>query len=312
MFISHTHGTSADSGLLITWDPKSSLLGSIPIFGFVKEENPWRGYDWYLGSTEEPDTMTMEVHGIIPAILANPELNGLLPIGEDYWPSERPVIEKLSKIPILKWFLPKGWRDLEGYKDGIIGSHTISGLATSHTQWTGYTMDDGLDNIYSCGWINSACLPAYNYMHLTMVRHGSAFQVIDPWKTSWYAYWSLTIPRDIVLGKTIGEAYAEGIKHVGIQYAGENPVWWWDSEQNVCFFGDPDLRVFVPGTDYSTENNWKQDETKPMDYDEKASINGHMPFGATAYPHEKQPASFLEKYLPYIAVSYTHLTLPTN
>ena len=324
LFISHTHGTSAGSGLLITWDPKDSLFGMLPPiiskrFGYTKESNPWRGYDWYLGSTDDPDTMTMEVHGLLPALLGNPELNGLLPIGEDYWPSERPILHGifglLNKIPGLKWIIPEWLASDDYYKDGIVGSHTISGLATSHSQWTGYTMDDKLDNLYSCGWINSACLPAYNLMHLTMVRHGSAFQVIDPWSTSWYAYWSLTMPRDIVLGDTVGEAYAKGISHVGILYAGgggptgEEPQWWWDHEQNVCLFGDPDLRMYVPEEDYSSENTWAREDTKTLPYDEECIVDGHMPFGATAYPNAKQPKSFLEKYFLYIVIIIVALIL---
>ena len=112
---------------------------------------------------------------------------------------------------------------------------------------TGYVLDDMLKNIHSCGWINTACLPAYKYMHLTMIRHGSAFQVIDPWSTSWYAsFWAQSIPRDIICGDTVGEAYTKGIGHVGILYLTDPPQWWWDILNNVCYFGDPDLRMYVP------------------------------------------------------------------
>jgi len=307
LFISHTHGTGAGSGLLVTWDPDDSIFGYLPNivskrFGYTRESNPWRGYDWYLGSTEDPDTMTMEVNGILPALLGNPNMNGLLPIGEDYWPSERPILHFLTNLPIIKWFMPEWAKDSSYYKDGIIGSHTISGLAVSHSQWTGYSMDDRLENLYSCGWINSACLPAYKYMHLTMIRHGSVYQVIDPWSTSWYAYWSLTMPRDIVLGDTVGEAYRKGISHVGILHATDPPQWWWDSEQNVCFFGDPDLRMYVPNTEYSNANYWEKGDTEPLRYDEELDIDGHMPFGATGYPHEKEPLPFWLEYLVVIII----------
>jgi len=130
------------------------------------------------------------------------------------------------------------------------------------------------------------------------MRHGSVYQVIDPWSTSWYGtFWLQSIPRDIILGDTIGEAYMKGISHVGIQYVTEPPNWWWDVENNVCFFGDPDLRPFVPGTDYSDKNCWEQEDVKPARYDEEFNINGHMPFGVTNYPHEKEQKTFWQQYL---------------
>jgi len=195
-----------------------------------------------------------------------------------------------------------GWlKNPDYYKDGLVGAHTITTLAASSTSLTGYTLDDGLENIHSCGWINTACLPAYNLMHLTMVRHGSVFQVIDPWPTSWYgSFWQQTIPRDIILGDTIGEAYEKGIRHVGILYNTEPPQWWWDVAENVCFFGDPDLRPFVPDTKYSDANYWTKGETEPLRYDSELDVDGHMPFGATGYPHEKEPLSFWLEYLAVI------------
>jgi hypothetical protein len=196
----------------------------------MKEENPWRGYEWYLGSTKNPDTLTMEVHGFLPGLLGNPNIRGLFPTGLDFLPSERPVIHRifglLNKIPVLKWFIPEWLASGDYYRDGIVIATTFGIVATS-SELTGFTLDDALGNIHSCGWINVACLPAYKYMHLTMVRHGSVFQVIDPWSTSTYgSYWIQTIPRDIILGDTVGEAYMKGIKHVGILYTGDPPQWW--------------------------------------------------------------------------------------
>jgi hypothetical protein len=114
-----------------------------------------------------------------------------------------------------------------------------------------------------------------------------------------------SIPRDVILGDTIGEAYNKGISHVGILYVGDDgdpPQWWWDSAENVCLFGDPDLRMFVPGTDYSDANYWEQKDTKPLRYDEDFSINGHMPYGATSYPHEKEPKSVISLWSVSIIV----------
>lgn len=309
LLISSTHGTCVDGGLMLTWDPQESVFGYLPgiisnRFGFKKELNPWRGYDWYLGSTENPDTLTMEVHGFIPALLGNPNIRGLLPTGEDFWPSERPILHKLTNLPIIKWFLPKWLKDSDYYKDGMVIAHTIGTLATSSISMNGTNLDDSLDNIHSCGWINTACLPAYKYMHLAMVRHGSSFQVIDPWETSWYgSFWAQSIPRDIILGDTIGEAYVKGISHVGVLYITDPPQWWWDILNNVCFFGDPDLRVYVPDTKFSEDNFWEKKETEPLYYDEDFSVEGHMIFDVTEYPHEKMNIISWQQYvLIFIAI----------
>jgi len=220
----------------------------------------------------------------------------------DFWPSERPILHGIANLPIIKWFMPEWLKDSDYYKDGTVISSTLGVVATSHSLLTGYTLDEKLENVYSCGWINSACLPAYKYLHLTMIRHGSSYQVMDPWVTSWYAYWSSTMPRDIVLGDTVGEAYTKGISHVGITYVTDPPQFWWDTAQNVCFFGDPDMRMYVPDTTYSDANHWEKEDTKPLVYDEEINIDGHMPFGASTYPNEKQPTSILEKYFLYIMI----------
>lgn len=308
VWISGTHGAGQGSGRLLTWDPDDSTFGSFPNiiskrFGYTKESNPWRGYDWYLGSTANPDTLTMESHGFLPALLGNPNIDGLFPIGMDFWPSERPILHGIANLPIIKRLVPEWLKDSDYYKDGTVISSLFGISATTIKLMTGYSLDKVLKNVHSCGWINSACLPAYKYMHLAMIRHGSSFQVIDPWVTSWYAYWALTMPRDIVLGDTVGEAYTKGISHVGILYVGgagptgEDPQWWWDTSQNVCFFGDPDQRLYVPNTDHSDANHWNREETKPYPYDETLSVKGHMPFGATSHPNEKQPKILFLEYL---------------
>jgi hypothetical protein len=299
LWFTGTHGGSSNSGVLVSWEPEYSLIGEIlkrdifrDRFGYMKESNPWRGYEWYLGSTENPDTMTMEIHGFLPALLGDPFAKGLFPTGEDFWPSERPILHHIANLPILRWFLPEWLKDSGYYKDGMVNAHSISNLGVSGSVFTGYNLDDTLKNVHSCGWINYCCLTSYKYIHLTMVRHGSSFQVIDPWPTSWYCgVWMQSIPRDIVLGDTIGEAYLKGIKHVGILYVSDPPQWWWDDGENVCFFGDPDLRVFIPDTKFSSNNYWTEEETASLDYAEELSIGGHMPFGATGYPHEKIPES---------------------
>ncbi|MDH7517378.1 MAG: hypothetical protein QHH19_03440, partial [Candidatus Thermoplasmatota archaeon] len=95
----------------------------------------------------------------------------------------------------------------------------------------------------------------------------------------------------------------KGISHVGILYTTDPPQFWWDITENVCFFGDPDMRVFVPGTDYSNANYWEKEDTTPLRYNAEISIDGHMPFGATDYPNAKEPVTFWQQYLvPIIAL----------
>ncbi len=298
-----THGGGGKSGYLIVW-PENGLKSQgvdlpIKLFGYEKESNPWRGYDFLMGSTETPDSMTMNVHGIIPGLIGNPNMDGLFPLGWDYTINEKPLRQNLfkliSRIPILGNFVDnRPWlMDSTYFKDGVVGAK-LGSFIHPETELTGFNTDKDLKNLYSMGWILSACLPAYKYLHLTMVRHGSSFQVADPWPTSWYAYWTNTMPRDIVLGDTVGEAYTKGISHVGKLYATDPPQWWWDTLQNVVYFGDPDLRMFVPGTDYSNENHWTRADVKAMRYDIDANIEGHMPYGATEYPNEREPEPVID------------------
>ena len=302
MWIVGSHGNSPNGGELMFHDPDSPLRSK-------KEPNPWRGYEWLGGSTEEPDTMTMEMNGIIPAALGNPEWNGIFRTSIDYARAKKPLLDLtgriLGKIPIIKNIAPDWLIDTQDYYDGVVGSLILSTQGTK--QINGIDIDNSLENLHSCAFITAACLPAYKYLHLAMVRHGSNFQIIDPWGTSWYSsFWEATIPRDIGLGDTVGEAYVKGMAHVGILYLGgaggscDEPQWWWDKAENVCYFGDPDLRLYNPDTKYSSNNHWDEGETKALSYDKDLNIKGHMPFGATSYPHQREPETILEKLLVYI------------
>ena len=120
----------------------------------------------------------------------------------------------------------------------------------------------------------SSCLIANSLLHIALIRHGSVFQVIDPWLTSWYSNFAIeTFVRDLALGLTVGEAYANGIKHVGIGYLTNQ--WWWDIFENVVYYGDPDLVVFMPS------NIWEKPE--PLWFGEM--IGGHTPHGTDGHPH---------------------------
>jgi len=97
------------------------------------------------------------------------------------------------------------------------------------------------------------------------------------------------------MGDTLGQAYELGMRACGPEFL--TGQWWWDKWENVELFGDPSLRVFVPGTDYSDNNHWEKEDTMPLRYDAEASVDGHMPFGATSYPNEKKPVTFWQQYL---------------
>jgi hypothetical protein len=151
---------------------------------------------------------------------------------------------------------------------------------------TGYDFDNAMENLHSMGFSAGSCLIANTFLQLSMVRHGSAFQIIDPWLTSWYCGFAIqTFVRDIALGYSVGEAYERGIKHVGIQYL--TGQWWWDIFENVVYYGDPDLRV------YSPLHAWEEPKPLPAG----STIDGHSPFGARGHPHAIGSTWLLEMLL---------------
>ena len=256
------------------------------------DPNPWRMYEFYLGSTEEPDTLTIEIHGILPALLGNPDMNGLFRTALDWASAKNPVRDKISNllsiIPIIRRIVPDGILDTQDYYDGMINTLLLSKIGC--TSANGTQIDDAIENLHSAGYTTNACLMATKYIHLMLIRHGSSFQIMDPWPTSWYgSVWAQSVMRDIILGDTVGEAFNKGISHVGILYLTDPPQWWWDNSECVCYYGDPDLRMFVPSTEYSDNNYWTEEDVQPIKYDEELNLAGHMQYGATSYPHEKEP-----------------------
>jgi len=291
-----SHGNQGEGGRTLFWDPGSTIK-SLPLWervmnrfvGTKNEDNPWRGYEWYLGSTEEPDTISLDMKGIIP--FTNIKLPGLPAISMTWVLARKPVREMLNKIiPFIDPF------KTDNLYDGVIAA---MGFGLDMFDWKNVTEIEGqLENLHSAGYITSICQTANTYFHLSLIRHGSVFQVQDPWPTSWYGtVWGQSIPRDIILGDTVGEAYTKGITHTGILYISDPPQWWWDREENVVYFGDPDLRMFVPSTEYSDANHWEKKEIIPLKYDTELSVDGHMLYGATSYPNEKKPLTFWDQYL---------------
>ncbi len=263
-----THGWHLHSGVLAFWDPYGvpGFVGvniSLPTI----EPNPWRGYELYLpgyldGSTEEPD------------VLSQSKLLGL-----DVVPA------RLHDIPVIK-NTPIGKR--AGY-DGVVITVLFGRLRTK--DYNGLQMDKALKNLHSAGFAAGSCFISNTYLHLTLIRHGTVFQIIDPWETSWYSAFAFEIfARNLALGYPVGKAFADGIRHTSIGYLTEQ--WWWDIKENVCYFGDPDLHIYTP------KYSWE----KPKPFGENEAIGGHALYGATSYPHEAKHKSYTLYVVATLAV----------
>lgn len=283
LWIHSSHGLHTNGGSTLFWEPQTGFNEYDPISklfglfaGAVKEENPWRGYEWYFGSTEEPDTMSMDIIGTIPFT----NIRFPLKTGLDYSLARKPIKEFLNRIiPFFKF-------EVDDRYDGVVGSIYFSRYQC--VEKNASQIEALLGNLHSVGFITSICQTSNTYFHLSLIRHGSVFQIQDPWPTSWYGtVWRQSIPRDIILGCTIGEAYVNGISYVGILYITEPPQWWWDVMENVVLFGDPDLRIWVPSAEYSNKNHWEEEDIEPLE-DIEESIDGHTLYGAENYPHEKR------------------------
>ena len=247
------HGGSSGGGVVGFWNE------------IQRESNPWRGYEEngiplvtvgsegiieenprydlsrLRGSTEDPDVVTMSKY-----------------YGLDLQPSTSPKSDG-GIIPETH--------------DGVIIAILQQGQ-TGHQ--TGYMWDDAMDNIHSVGFSAGSCLIANTYLHLTTMRHGSVFQIIDPWLTSWYSSFAMEMfAKDQATGGyTVGESYVRGITHVGIQYLVDG--WWWDIFENLVYYGDPDLVMYTPN------NAWE----KPIALEAGTSVNGHNIYGARSHPYE--------------------------
>ncbi|UCH87955.1 MAG: hypothetical protein JSV49_06705, partial [Thermoplasmata archaeon] len=216
------------------------------------EPNPWRGYEENAmamrGSTADPDVVSMNKH-----------------VGLDIQPGTGPFFD--------------GGPRRETH-DGVV---IAIAQQVQTISYNGIDFDNAMENLHSMGFSGGSCLIANTYMQLAMVRHGSVFQVIDPWLTSWYSSFAMeTFLRDLILGFNVGQAYERGIKHVGIQYLTES--WWWDIFENVVYFGDPDLRVFTP------MHSWE----RPTILKRGAIIGGHAPFGAKSHPYAIEDTTMQE------------------
>jgi hypothetical protein len=245
----------------------------------LQDDNPWRAYEWYLGSTEEPDTMSSDLKGILP--FTNINLPFFPATGMSWVSARKPLRELLNNLILRKD--PSRPFNVDNLYDGVVGTSDYSTWQLQSA--TSIEIEESLENLHSMAFFTNVCTTSNTYLHLMIVRHGSVCQIQDPWVTSWYSdVWLQSIPRDIALGYTVGEAYTRGMSKVAASYTSDSPDWWWDQLENVVYFGDPDLRLFVPGTEFSDTNHWEKPES--LRYDENLSISGHTPFGTTYYPHE--------------------------
>jgi len=180
-----------------------------------KEPNPRRGYEEVqgrlVGSTEDPDVVTMGKY-----------------TGMDNTPCTGPVA---------------GFDILPERHDGVV----IAYNQQSQTMAVyGPDLDADLEDIHSLGLFAGSCSISNTFLHLSLIRHGSSFQIIDPWLTSWYCELAQEVfYRDVGYGEmTVGEAYQDAISLVGSEYVTQD--FWWDHWENVVFFGEPDMRVYTP------------------------------------------------------------------
>ena len=295
------HGMSFEGGQLSWWEPPSHLVGLSAgsaklfdkVFGLAtgslpyEDTNPWRGYEMWWGSTEEPDSAILNSKiGVIPGWTNSMRVRDLLgkgwfKIGLDIVPSH-----------------------LAGYYDGQVGPYGITGLMGKfHSSHPATEVDDKLENLHSMNFHAGSCLIGCSYFQILFMRHGSVLQEMDPWPTSyWSGYTFQQIPKDFALGESVGESYAKGITEIGPKYIfeeGEEKRWWWDDAENVVLFTDPDLHIWIPSTKYDLEasNHWEREDFESLRYDAEFSVDGHMPFGATSYPNEKEPVTLLQQYL---------------
>ena len=329
IWVEDCHGWQGDSGVISMWDPNNP---------YVHEDNPWRAYEpilLYPGHLRDfPHWMIYLLDlqsGKTPSTLLTKELIKfhLLPeIGSTENPdvaavgTSRILINKIRlklNIPLDFWgatgivvYRDRLKHPLQALKDGLPliniyqgdGKVTISPVSGQDVTEKGYNsiaFDDALENLHSCGLNTISCLPAYTYLHMTWLRHGMSYQIIDPWTTTdWAGVWTQMLLKRFAMGDTVGQAYELGMRACGPEFlVGQ---WWWDKWENVELFGDPSLRVFVPGTDYSDANHWEQKDTMPLRYDAETSIAGHMPYGATNYPNEREPMTLLQQYIWLIAL----------
>jgi hypothetical protein len=209
------------------------------------EQNPHRGYEevggMMMGATDDPDVLTLDKY-----------------TGMDTVPCTGPIT-------------PAGI--IPERHDGVVIAYQNQAPQTEGIRGT--DVDADLDNVHSMGLVAGSCSISNTFLHLSLVRHGTVFTIIDPWLTSWYVQMGAEIfYRDVAYGGgvTVGEAYDAALSKVGTKYVtGE---WWWDHWENIVFFGDPDLRVYTPNDPFP----------RPIAMTQSLVVEGHAVMGAEDHP----------------------------
>ena len=208
------------------------------------EPNPYRAYEELggrlMGSTEDPDVMALGKF-----------------TGQDYTPCTGPVTD-LDIIP-------------ERHDGEVIAYQQQS---TQTMAVYGSTLDADLGDLHSLGVYAGSCSIANTFLHLMMVRHGSAFQIIDPWLGSWYVQLGQEVfYRDVGYGDvSVGQAYEDAISLVGAEYVSQD--FFWDIWENTVLFGEPDVRVYTPYAPIQ----------RPAVIAQDATYGGHAVMAASGHP----------------------------
>ncbi len=216
-----------------------------------EEPNPHRGYEEvagrYMGCTEDPDVLVMDKYS-----------------GMDTLPCSSPIFEN-SPVPERH--------------DGVVLAYLNQDPQTFGVY--GADLDRDLENLHSMGLFAGSCSISNTFLHLALIRHGSAFQIIDPWLTSWYVELGQELfYRDVGYGeRTVGEAYEHAISLIGSEYVTQD--WFWDHWENIVFFGEPDIRMYTPFKPWD----------KPQALEEDLVLDGHAVMSASEHPAEIGRAS---------------------
>ncbi len=323
-----------------TYEPVPFKLGHFD--EFIR----WLGYYMYLSAKESynKDIKALEILGKIPTrpieifpeygstenpdvAFINYQLTGLAKITRPIfmmqifdiwgpWPFMiyrdrllHPIKTLRKGLPLINW---AGASKIKGNwimsGDGKVCISPPSGGRLVGKKYTGPDFDDALKNMHSVGINSISCFPAFTYLHLTWIRHGAVYIIMDPWSTTdWAGIWNQMIPKRLAMGDTVGQAYERSLRAVGPEYScGQS---WWDLWENIVYTGDPNLRVFVPNTEYTDYQNgreanyWEQKDTVPLTYKAALNIDGHTPFGATSYPHVITPPLFSSQQILFILLA---------
>jgi len=210
------------------------------------EANPHRGYEEaagrLMGSSEDPDVLTLGKY-----------------TGVDILPCSGPRTD-LNILPERHDGVVLAYMNQDPQTYGIYGAD----------------LDRDLGNLHSMGMFAGSCSISNTFLHLSLIRHGCVYQVIDPWLTSWYVELGQEVfYRDVGYGElTVGEAYEDAISLIGAEYITQD--WFWDHWENIVFFGEPDMKMYTPYDPIP----------RPDVLGEDLVLEGHSVMSASSHPSD--------------------------